>query len=49
MIMKWISEIDSLAAVACSYPHAAYTAFVHGAIGRFNHSKRPFITDLSLL
>jgi len=33
-MMKCISEIDSIAAVACSNPHAAYTAFVHGAIGR---------------
>jgi len=49
MITKWISEIDSLVAVACSYPHAAYSAFVHGVIGRSNHSKMPFITNLSLL
>lgn len=35
VITKWVSQIDSLAAVACSSPHATYTAFILGAIGRW--------------
>ena len=30
---SWVSEIDSLAAVACPYPHAAYTAWGHWKMG----------------
>ena len=33
-IEKWVNEIESLTEIACTYPHAAYAAFVHGAIGR---------------
>ena len=34
-IAKWVNEIESLTAIARTHPHAAYTAFVHGAIGRW--------------
>ena len=32
-IEKWVNEIESLTETARTHPHAAYAAFVHGAIG----------------
>ena len=39
-IAKWVNEIESLTAIARTHPHAAYTAFVHGAIGRWLYLMR---------
>ena len=39
-IAKWVSEIESLSAIARSHPHAAYAAFVHGINGRWLYLMR---------
>ena len=39
-IEKWVNEIESLTAIACTHPHAAYAAFVHGVIGRWLYLMR---------
>ena len=44
-IAKWVSEIECLTAIARTYPHAAYTAFVHGVIGKWLYLMRTI--DLS--
>ena len=37
---KWVNEIESLTAIARTHPHAAYTAFVLGVIGRWLYLMR---------
>ena len=39
-IEKWVNEIESLTEIARTHPHAAYAAFVHGAIGRWLYLMR---------
>ena len=39
-IEKWTAEISSLSKLALSQPHAAYTAFVHGLVGRWRYVMR---------
>ena len=34
---KWTAEISALSTIAHTHPHAAYTAFVHGVIGRWQY------------
>jgi len=48
MIVKWVSEIDRLAAVAHSYPHAAYTAFIPGATGGWVYLMRTVDVSASI-
>jgi len=33
-VQSWVSDVSALARIADSWPHAAYTAFMHGLIGR---------------
>ena len=40
IIEKWTAEISSLSKLALSQPHAAYTAFVHGLVGRWGYVMR---------
>ena len=35
-IAKWVSEIESLTAIARSHPHAPCEAFVHGKMAIFD-------------
>ena len=39
-ITKWVLELDVLTTIAHIYPHAAYTAFSHGMIGRWTYLMR---------
>jgi len=33
-VQSWVSKVSALARIAGSWPHAVYTAFTHGLIGR---------------
>ena len=37
---SWVSEISTLAGIANSRPHAVYSAFTHGLIGRWVYLMR---------
>ena len=37
-VHEWTEEVERLAQVATSQPHATYAAFVHGLIGRCGHT-----------
>ena len=47
-VEKWVLEIERLASIASSQPHAAYTAFTHGLAASWNYVSRtiPDIGDL---
>jgi len=34
-VQSWVSEVSALARIADNQPHVAYTAFMHGLIGRW--------------
>ena len=36
-VEKWVLEIETLASIASSQPHAAYTAFTHGLAACWNY------------
>ena len=46
MIKDWIEEIQYLSEIAKTYPHSAYSAFVHGLQNRYTYTMRT-IPDLS--
>lgn len=37
---QWVAEVTSLSTLARAYPHAAYSAFVHGLISRWHYLMR---------
>lgn len=39
-VNKWCEEVESLAKIASSQPHAAYAAFVHGEQGKWSFLQR---------
>ena len=45
MIKDWIEEIQYLSEIAKTYPHSAYSAFVHGLQNRYTYTMRT-IPDL---
>ena len=45
-VQSWVSEVSALAQVAASRPHAAYSAFTHGLIGRWVYLMRA-VPDIS--
>ena len=46
MAKDWIDEIQCLSEIAKTYPHSAYSAFVHGLQNRYTYTMRT-IPDLS--
>lgn len=48
LVEKWVLEVERLASIATSQPHAAYAAFTHGLAARWNYVARtiPDIGDL---
>ena len=46
MVKDWIDEIQYLPEIAKTYPHSAYSAFVHGLQNRYTYTMRT-IPDLS--
>ena len=47
-IEKWTNEMKGLTAIARTHPYAAYTAFVHGIIGRWLYLMRTLDVDSSI-
>ena len=47
-ITKWVLELDVLTTIARIYPHAAYTAFSHGMIGRWTYLMRTLDISASI-
>jgi len=47
--VMWVSEVSALAQVAASWPHAAYSAFKHGFIGRWVYLMRSLFTYCEIL
>ena len=45
-LQSWVSEVSALAGIANSRPHAAYSAFTHGLIGRWVYLMRT-VPDIS--
>ena len=47
-VSEWVGEIESLSSIATSQPHAAYTAFTHGLVGKGAYIARtiPNVEDL---
>ena len=47
-VTDWVKEVENLATIASSQPHAAYGAFTHGLTGRWSYLARtvPDISDL---
>jgi len=45
-VQSWVSDVSALAQVAASQPHAAYSAFTHGLIGRWVYLMRT-VPDIS--
>jgi len=39
---EWVSEVKCLSEIACTQPHAAYSAFVHGLTGHWSHILRSY-------
>ena len=48
-VRSWVSEVSALAQVAASWPHAAYSAFTHGLIGRWVYLMRSLFTYCEIL
>ena len=46
---KWVLEIERLASIASSQPHAAYTAFTHGLSASWNYASRTILDIGDLL
>jgi len=44
-VQSWVSEVSSLTRITDSRPHAAYSAFIHGSIGRWVYLMRT-VTDI---
>ena len=47
-IEKWMAEISSLSKLALSQQHVAYTAFVHGVVGRSRYVMRTIANTSTL-
>ena len=45
-VQSWVSEVSALAGIANSRPHATYSAFTHGLIGRWVYLMRT-VPDIS--
>ena len=47
-VTNWIKEVEKLATIASSQPHAAYAAFTHGLMGKWTYLARtvPGTSDL---
>ena len=45
-VQSWVSEVSALAEIANSHPHAAYSVFTHGLIGRWVYLMRT-VRDIS--
>jgi len=45
-VQSWVSEVSALAQIADSRPHAVYTTFMHGLIGRWVYLIRT-VPDIS--
>ena len=39
-VKQWVSELEQLAKIACSQPHAAYAAFTHGMTSKWTYFTR---------
>ena len=37
---EWVAQLEKLALIACSQPHAAYAAFTHGLISKWTFLSR---------
>ena len=48
-VNKWASNIETLAEIAKSEPHAAYAAYLHGEQHKYNYFKRTLITRIQEL
>ena len=47
-VITWIEEVNKLSEIACTQPHAAYSAFIHGLRHRFTYTMRT-IPDIAHL
>ena len=47
---EWTKEVEQLATIASSQPHAAYSALTHGLIGKWAYISKtvPNVSDLLL-
>ena len=39
-VQEWVAQLEKLALIACSQPHAAYAAFTHGLISKWTFLSR---------
>ena len=39
-VQEWVAQLEKLALIACTQPHAAYTAFTHGCISKWTFLSR---------
>ena len=47
-VITWIEEVNKLSEIACTQPHAAYSAFIHDIHHRFTYTMRT-IPDIAHL
>ena len=42
-VITWIEEVNKLSEIACTQPHTAYSAFIHGRRHRFTYTMRTIV------